>query len=115
MNLIEAVKSGRPYRRIAHRECAGWKYPLVNETKPECRPVESIYSYCRDDILADDWEILPASVTITSTQFWEAVEQVNVTVRDTIGYKEVNLREYLMWPITKDGPLMELARKLGFT
>lgn len=61
MNLIEAVKSGRPFRRVA------W-------LKTDYRNPDSwSQSFLKQDILADDWEIQEPTVTITRSQFWEAV------------------------------------------
>lgn len=60
MNLIEAVKSGKLYRREAHAEDGVWLYP------------NKVYTYEKDDIVADDWEIQEPFVLITRTKFWEA-------------------------------------------
>ncbi len=64
MTLIEAIKSGRPFRREEDGAEYGWNYP------------SQAYSYSTDDILADDWEIKEPTVTITRTQFLETFGQM---------------------------------------
>lgn len=66
MNLIEAVRSGKPYRR------KGW--PSNQEFQ------KPIGSYCLgiavEDLLADDWEIEQKPITITKEQFDKACQRV---------------------------------------
>ncbi len=51
MNLIEAIKSGRRFKRKV------WPhYPAEN-------------TFCQNDIIADDWEVESQPVTITREQF----------------------------------------------
>lgn len=57
MNLIDAIKSGKPFRRPDQP----WYGGMPN-------------SFRVVDILADDWEIQEPTVTITASQFWEAIE-----------------------------------------
>lgn len=70
MNLIDAIKSGRPFRR------PGWAWV--------CRPEgTNKFVFVEDeshadlghpmDILADDWEILEPTVTITASQLADAL------------------------------------------
>jgi len=57
MNLIDAIKSGKPYRRKSI--CNAWyNVPAL--------------SHSIADILADDWEIEESTVQVTCSQFWEA-------------------------------------------
>lgn len=56
MNLIDAIKSGKPFRRPDQP----WYGGMPN-------------SFRVVDILADDWEIQEPTVTITASQFWSAV------------------------------------------
>lgn len=85
MNLIDAIKSGRPYRR------PGWSMWRLSLHK--MNRVEN-YGERLEDLLADDWEIEEPTVTITWSQFWKAVETT----------------ERLFWP---DPAAKELARHLG--
>lgn len=62
VNLIEAIKSGKSFRRRS--KGGNW---FVS------RPVNT---YNEAEILADDWEIKEPTVTITSRQFWDAVRLV---------------------------------------
>ncbi len=64
MNLIDAIKSGSPFARgnISYVSFGDW----VDQ-------VEGDRSLLRQHILADDWEIQEPTVTITLTQFWDAI------------------------------------------
>lgn len=64
MNLIEAVKSGRPFKRKAWGT-SDWEAP-ESWSKP----------FLKYDILADDWELEESKVEITATQFHEAARKV---------------------------------------
>lgn len=59
MNLIEAIKSGKKYKRIGDRE---WKEASCTDHKTGC-----YYHYL--DLIADDWEVEERPVTVTSSQF----------------------------------------------
>jgi hypothetical protein len=61
MTLVEAIKSGKRFRRKA------W----VAYTSPDYWPpnVAGPLSVTREDVLADDWEVKPDPVTITREQF----------------------------------------------
>ncbi len=65
MNLIEAVKSGLPFRRC-DRE---WMTPKSWSK-----------AFIREDVLADDWEIQEPAIPITRTQFWQAAKQALIDV-----------------------------------
>lgn len=61
MNIIDAIKSGKRYKRKAYRE---WYRPAS--------PTSTCYSslqYSDEDILADDWEVEPTPIVITREQF----------------------------------------------
>lgn len=64
MNLIDAIKSGRPFRRQL--------WGNVGEEKTWIHNAQHTL-YGTNDVLADDWETLEPKVTITRSQFWEAV------------------------------------------
>ena len=61
MTLIEAVKSGKRFKRK--------DFELYYEPGSVCR-----YSY--EDIVAEDWEIEEDVVTITKSKFYDAVAKV---------------------------------------
>ena len=65
MNLIEAIQSGKPFRRQGHE----WrKGPEMNENVN----LGILLSY--EDIIAEDWEIKEQTVTITKSQFFDALD-----------------------------------------
>lgn len=75
MNLIEALKSGRPFRRLS-KNCIP-----RNDPKPGCpNYIEGWFTATSipylillvEDILADDWEVKEVTVNITVQKFWEA-------------------------------------------
>lgn len=99
MNLIEAIKSGKPYRRKYWSNGNGqwrpavdfmthWNHNHVGETL--------------GDFVADDWETLDPSVTITRAQFWEAAPQFIAADHRSLWRAD-----------TLNGMLAEMARKLG--
>ena len=64
MNIIDAIKSGKRYKRKAYRE---WYRPAS--------PTSTCYSslqYSDEDILADDWEVEENKATITEEQLRQA-------------------------------------------
>jgi hypothetical protein len=62
MTIIEAIKSGKKFKREI---CERW----LLETK------NSAILFSVGDILADDWEIEEPRIEITRTQFFQASEQ----------------------------------------
>lgn len=68
MNLIEAIRSGRPFRRPARD---GWIE--VNNNNLRWVGGSSI-AITIQDVVAETWEIQEPTVTITASQFWEAIE-----------------------------------------
>lgn len=61
MNIIEAVKSGKPFKRPGY---VNWSSP---DAAIEVMPHE---------ILATDWEIEERKIEITESEFDEAVEDI---------------------------------------
>lgn len=61
MNIIEAINSGRPYKR---RHNLSWHYSSENN------------AHCKEDIIADDWQIQEECITISESQFNEACRKV---------------------------------------
>lgn len=81
MNIIDAIKSGRPFRRKS------WvTFWVVNCGTVNDDPFQGIafwdekgqrVAVTRNDLLADDWEIQEKTVTITRAQLFAAMEQVH--------------------------------------
>lgn len=65
MNIIEAIKSGRRFRRKYEKN---WYSPISDNY-----PMINISAISRENFLADDWEIEGKTVTITREQFDKAV------------------------------------------
>lgn len=68
MNLIEAVKSGRPFRRSGRSE----KWIVRDDDLLTWDNGERFVGSQVSWLLADDWEIQEPEVRVTRTQFWEA-------------------------------------------
>lgn len=76
MNIIEAVKSGKPIRRASWWDCLTVQAPGVGELSyPECLmfPDHVDPKLTVEDILADDWVIGPRS-TVSTSQFFKGAE-----------------------------------------
>lgn len=54
MNIIDAVKSGKPYKR---KLAEGWIVPKSS----------SIITISQEDLLADDWEVEEKKVDVTAS------------------------------------------------
>lgn len=67
MNIIEAVNSGKPFKR------SSWK----NYVKP---PFLNL-NLSMEDLVADDWKIEPKAVPITLDQFWDAYKKAKKVVQ----------------------------------
>lgn len=61
MKIIEAVKSGKRFRRKINYENMGWLSFRTNNY---------IAGLCREDILADDWEIEGEKIALS----WDEIE-----------------------------------------
>ncbi len=78
MTLIDAIKSGLPFRlktwdgsywtKMEHNGCLRW-LPDGGQRQPT-----------RDEWIRDDWEIKEDGIPITRTQFWLAVREALVEV-----------------------------------
>lgn len=86
MNIIDAIKSGLPFRRVAWDISEWWIQPKAVNYLPRLRSV---------DILADDWEVeeVKKSVTITREKFdsaWlivsaaDAISRISKFSRDAL-------------------------------
>ena len=78
MNIQEAIKSGKKYRRIGEKQ---WY-----ETAPDF----SHYAFSTRDVLSDDWEIQRSQV-ITTEQFFHAYTEAlkETEIEDTYRIGEV--------------------------
>lgn len=83
MNLIDAVKSGRKFRRkdsddiwVQHFQGRLSQYSSFHQAHIGWSPNT-------EDILADDYELCEKTITITRSQFWDAVNTIEVSIRDT--------------------------------
>jgi len=72
MTLIEALKSGRRFKRGLHG--AGFQLP--------CGSMKEYYRWADSDVLADDWELEPATVMITTEQLHAAILKVSPVATD---------------------------------
>ncbi len=102
--MIQAIKSGRPYRRESLniqwftkfiRSKSGCGLQFTNEDGAHYWPDP-------EDILADDWEIQEPKVTITRAQFWAAAPHFVATDHTSVWKADV-----------MNGMMEELARNLG--
>lgn len=101
MNIIEAIKSGKPFRRQGHAHWMQTSGDYVRVHEPDG---PSMVEFDRRDLLADDWEISEPTVTITAKKFWDAWAKVLK--------QEDARRALLMGPLVID--LMAiLAKELG--
>lgn len=86
MNLIEAIKSGRPFRKKGSLN-EWYEYRQCGETArligigPWPHSYQAAVIYLSPDIVTGwEWEIQEPTVTISRTQFWDAYrEAVNST------------------------------------
>ena len=79
MNIIEAIKSGKPFRRKS------WT------NRGYLSPIGSIDLSC-EAVIADDWEVEEKQVTITESDFKAALVR---TTRSFPLYDEPHICEYL--------------------
>ena len=76
MDLISAVKSGKPFKRKGDEG----SYRLTGHLTYSCGKNGAIYGvgtrvFSVEDILAEDWEVEEAKVEITESEFHEAVRE----------------------------------------
>lgn len=111
MSIIEAIKSGRPFRR----QGGSWlrKAPFGNfweHLSSEGKWAQTSF-IVPDAIVADDWEIQEPSVTITRTEFYKAAQELfGFTIK---GEGISSIWEYRGGDTSILGKLMLFAIKLG--
>ena len=81
MNIIDAIKSGKPYRR---------KNSLETFTPGD------EYDFAYSEVLADDWEIESEPVTITREQFDGAWESVTNYISKTQPFFRLDLAQSML-------------------
>ena len=77
MRMKEAIESGRKFRRVGGDDSMWCRTAIRACGEHEVRFVDGDQFHplvC--DIVATDWEILEPTVTITRSEFWNAVEDV---------------------------------------
>ena len=101
MNIIDAIKSGKPFRR------SGTAFWLIKE---------DILNHSNEDVLADDWEIEESIVTFTKTQFYNAIADVmqDLAIKENFGFLTVRGIKTRPVDIGSFNGWKELAKKLGF-
>lgn len=89
MNLIDAIKSGRPFRRKDWDDSMRCHVTRGTDDEQEVRFVDGRpFLPLTFDLLADDWEIQEPSVTITASQFWEAV--IGISKEQTLNGRDLH-------------------------
>ncbi len=114
MNLTEAIKSGRHFRRVRWHKQMPWCLSPIGKNHaggylPAYENGCDNISLDWDDLLADDWELKEPTVTITRTQFWEAISW---SQKESLKYLRRLSSDICAYD---DGhsPHIELARRLG--
>ena len=124
MNLIDAIKSGRPFRRkgvdtwilttadLEHEFT--WKSvgTMFMENTPDPRPVKYL-ELSMKDLLANDWEIQEQSITITRNDFLNAFSAALKDVESRHGFRIVSFRGRAVPPLWESEVIAEMVRKLG--
>ena len=94
MNIIEAVKSGKPFRR------KDWDKTV--RTFPNNEDRAMMYQIGKHDILADDWEIKEEKIELTK-------DQIKKALMDNVRHKQ-DLAD-----LTVIIALDKIFKQLGFT
>lgn len=116
MNILDAIKSGRSFRRQASTKwlsknsltmlmhCPVPEMFEMQQTAISAKRMgtKTVIDLSLEDFLADDWEIQEPTVTITRTMFWDAVAAI---------MKESGKTSLFALPIGSE--LTELAYRLG--
>jgi hypothetical protein len=109
INLIEAIKSGRPFKRSSYSEWKCVHHQLGNLVYLDGG---QIYPISAQDILATDWETKEVEVTVTRTAFlnaWaEALKEEGMTYYGPAGARPINGAD-----IMSVGAAQKLIKRLG--
>jgi len=72
MNVIEAMKSRKPFRRKSFSDPTYYMQPIDGDLNDDYFK-GVFYNLSVADIVADDWEIKEPLIPISRQQFWDAV------------------------------------------
>lgn len=86
MNIIEAVKSGKKFKR------PHWPAFVLEAEMRE--PVDGYYEILPEDLIADDYEVEETQVTITTRDFVAARKRVDNRLYSYTGTR-AHISEYL--------------------
>jgi hypothetical protein len=86
MNIIEAIKSGKRFRRSGWHALREWVRPMSNM----CLSIPVA------DIIAEDWEVESKEVTITREQFDGAWESVTNYISKTQPFFRLDLAQSML-------------------
>lgn len=94
MNIIEAVKSGKMFKRRGSKDT----WHVTGDRK-------QILRFFPDELLADDWETEPEKITITMLDFLKAFVDMPMetatavesfrTVTTRLGFSKTEIEEYI--------------------
>lgn len=93
MNIIEAIKSGKKFRRPGH---AHWFYIGKNQDYIEYQTDygNRRYNVTLNDIFADNWEIEEEKIEITKTQFANFI-YTPVGMKEFLDTSELTQEQYV--------------------
>lgn len=80
MNLIEAIKSGKPFRCKTWSNRDYWLGP--SRLGPSMTVISQLRATTDEELAGDDWEIQEPTVTITRTQLQDAYNDARNSVGD---------------------------------
>lgn len=93
MNFLEALKSGKPFKRINEKQWRNW--------------TNGVHLMSKEMYLAEDWEIQELKITISKSQLLDALN----TASPHTTYYDHGLK---MDTVYRDISLYTLLNKLGF-
>lgn len=76
MNIYEALKSGKRYRRPPGKMYdPNFWYPALCQSVIADRTIRTMFTF--EDMIADDWEVEEKQVTLTESHFEAAINRAN--------------------------------------
>ena len=114
MNLIDAIKSGRPFRRETWGDDM-WAHACADkdgETTVMFTDGTTFQPYVFD-LVADDWEIQEQSITITRSEFLNAFSVALKDVENRHGFRIMSFQGRDVSQIWRSEVIAEMVRKLG--
>ncbi len=115
MNLIAAIKSGRPFRKRSWvRPDEGWLQYEAEYNRVSWTNRDGTFNFSASCVLADDWEIQEPTVTITRTQFLQTFAQALKFVEDRGGFRITNFSGHAAPPpLWESAVVQQMAQILG--